>query len=344
VAKGGNRTSGGNTTIASKGATTLDEIISIITKWWNENSAFPAQFMFWTAVLGILMLYFMLLSPGTLGTVLQVLVNRVLLRGAGKVQIGAVRLALMGGKVYIENTRYVTKDYCIAVHKGSVQLRWWRRTVARNHRERLQIGLPVRLELSLSGFEAFIFNQSAKVDALEALRRAMNLGGASSSAAAAGGPGGAGAAELRVPTNTKAKTPGSVTSGAKYRAAPVEGGGKRGGCCSRSGGGGGGGGAKKAVENTPGGGFNYFDFSPLTQIRINRGCIYAGSRALPTVLVTSFSKGVLFYQSLPIPDHSLNAKHDLYRVHWDANLTDVQVKRASSGSRQRSGRGIEVGG
>ena len=98
------------------------------------------------------------------------------------------------------------------------------------------------------------------------------------------------------------------------------------------------------MENTPGGGFNYFDFSPLTQIRINRGCIYVGSRALPTVLVTSFSKGVLFYQSLPIPDHSLNAKHDLYRVHWDANLTDVQVKRASRVGAARGGGGGKRGG
>ncbi|KAF9465079.1 hypothetical protein BDZ94DRAFT_1351083 [Collybia nuda] len=105
------------------------------------------------------------------------------------VEIGSIHFSLIGGRILLKDTHYHSSNQTIKVVKGQVQWRYWIRRPTSEE----EIGTPrspprssnCRIQISLQGFEWFLYNRTAAYDNIISQMEKNNL---SRSASGATGP------------------------------------------------------------------------------------------------------------------------------------------------------------
>uniref|UniRef100_D8QC92 Csf1 N-terminal domain-containing protein n=1 Tax=Schizophyllum commune (strain H4-8 / FGSC 9210) TaxID=578458 RepID=D8QC92_SCHCM len=96
------------------------------------------------------------------------LILRVLWWGSGAesawVHIGSIHFSLLSGRILIKNVAYHSSNQTIRIVKGRIQWRYWNRRTMEESDVGKQEKFPCRIQVSLQGFEWFMYNRTPAYD------------------------------------------------------------------------------------------------------------------------------------------------------------------------------------
>lgn len=147
----------------------------------------PTDFVLWTSALMAMMMFFALSAPRLLARVVSSAVNFAV-RGTAELQIGSIDLALLGGRVFLSDVVYTTRNTRLEIADVQVSFAWWLVTVRASLAPAPAAGAGgthrgPRLSVQLRGVMYTIMNNSYRYDDLERLKRDFDAAAAVSRSA-----------------------------------------------------------------------------------------------------------------------------------------------------------------
>ena len=133
----------------------------------TDGSGFPFDYLFWNLVLAFSIIYLFRILKHNIGAIVSFLANLVLGRQS-EIKVGGIVLALLGGKISLQDLVYTTQNFQIRLSQGTIQFQWWVKRV-RQPSDPTARQLPFRLSLHLVGLEIVVMGNGAKIEAIEDL-------------------------------------------------------------------------------------------------------------------------------------------------------------------------------
>jgi len=132
------------------------------------------RFVLFFAIITIYTVYYQSYVSGYL---VSALIN--LYRGGETyISIGSISVAVLGGRIFLEDVQYVTEDFSFKAMQLSFRVQWWLKTSgdrmaigSMTSQARMLLNESERLSISCYCVELLIFNSQSKYDALAKLAR-----------------------------------------------------------------------------------------------------------------------------------------------------------------------------
>lgn len=133
--------------------------------------SFPVSFSFYSAFLGIAILYILLYAHGTTAKFVCLIAKPFLKKHKYELDIQGLSLAILGGKLFIFNFRFSTPDFSLHCVDAVIELRWHLKNIWTPQISVSPSGkqLPFRLTTHMNGMQLCIYNNSKRIDNIEEL-------------------------------------------------------------------------------------------------------------------------------------------------------------------------------
>ena len=82
------------------------------------------MFAVWTAVLGAVVIFYLLYFPQTMAMFLELVFMCVLPKNTS-LSMASCKIALLGGALYVKDVQWVTENYMVRCHTVVIKFVWW---------------------------------------------------------------------------------------------------------------------------------------------------------------------------------------------------------------------------